>query len=349
MRFRDITGHTALCNHLTESVDAGRISNTQLFHGPTSDGSLALALAYAQYVNCEHRQHFDTASPDQLRADSCGECPHCKKMQQLVYADLMLVFPNAATASVKNKPYSALFQEEFRDFVLSHDARGTLDDWFQHLSIENKQGIVRELDADDIVNKLSLTAYEGGYKVVVIWMAEKMNQVAANKLLKTLEEPTNDTLLIMVAENTEQMLSTILSRAQQVYIPSLSSGSKWPEAFHKLFVEWMRMLFKLNMATLSEQVDKLAAYNREEQKLFLSFVSEQIRGCFLQTAAGRPVVLSSGDAKFDAAFPAMVTQRNVEKMAQALNDTLYAIERNAAPKIAFMQLSFTLSKLIKQR
>ena len=310
-----------------------------------------MALAYTQYIYCENRQHRDAATdPHGLRADSCGVCPHCKKIEQLQHSDMHLIFPSVTSAeNIKGVKSAADLQEEFRNFVLQRHALGTIDDWYAFLGVTNQQGMVREQDADDIVRTLNLKSYEGSYKTVIIWMAERMNATSANKLLKTLEEPTQKTLLLLVAESTASMLPTILSRTQQIDIPDDGQQTEWPETFSTLFVNWMRMLFKLNMARLSAQVDELAAMGREMQKRFLAYTSEMIRQCMLHTMAGMANGLHTGDAKFDAAFPAMITPRNAEQIYKALNDALYAIERNAAPKITFMQLSFTLSKLIKNR
>lgn len=354
MQFKDIVGQRVLINQLTEIIDSGKVGHAQLFCGATSSGSLALALAYAQYLNCQHPVHYEASGVDahgepMLRADSCGECPSCKKYQSLIHSDLHLIFPTAATSSVKKNVSSECFQEEFRNFLNEHHQKGSLEQWYEELGIENRQGMIRDLDADYIVRTVSMKPYEEAYKVVVVWMAEKMNQVMANKLLKTLEEPVGDALILLVAEDTSKILSTILSRTQLVNVPDGAGGAVWPAEFPSLFVSWMRMLFKLTMSDLSDMVDRLAAMKREQQKQFLLFSMETVRQCFLQTVAGVPCHLHSGDEKFDRAFPAMITMRNVEAMCCAMNDMLYAIERNAAPKIAFMQLSFTLSKLIKKR
>ena len=351
MQFRDIVGQTKLCNHLTESVDAGRIAHASLLCGPTSSGSLAVALAYVQYIYCENRQHHDPATdPHGLRADSCGECPHCRKIAQLQHSDVHLIFPSVtSTETTKGLKSAADLQEEFRQFVMQHHALGTLDEWYTFLGVTNQQGQMREQDANNIVRILTLKSYEGNYKTVVIWMAEKMNAVTANKLLKTLEEPSDKTLLILVAENTSTILPTILSRTQQIDIVDGTQRTEWPETFPSLFVTWMRLLFKLNMYNLSNLVNELAVMGREMQKRFLAYTSEMVRQCMLHSMAGMANSLNTGDAKFDAAFPAMITPRNAEQIYKALSDATYAIERNAAPKITFMQLSFTLSKLIKNR
>ncbi len=358
MKFEDIKGQYVLANRLTEIIDSGRIGHAQLFEGKNEDGALAMALAYVQYLNCQNKKHYREGEHHGLRADSCGDCPSCKKIEQLMHTDLHFVFPNAVTPKVKSSSVSSDdFQEEFRDFVLSTKAKGSMGDWFRHLGIENKQGMIRERDADSLTKKLALCSYEGGYKIVLMWMAELMNSTAANKLLKILEEPLDKTLLLLVSERSEGMLATILSRVQRVVVKpetddsaqSLSLKAQVCTAEERqLFVDWLRMLFKLKMTSLSEHVDKLSTMGRERQKIFLGYALEVMRGCFLNSAAGLPVKLESGDEKFDAAFPRMIGAGNIEMIEQSLEEAMYAIERNANPKITFMKLSFNMSRGLKK-
>ncbi len=353
MQFKDIVGQRDVINRLTEAVDNGRVSHAQMVLGATADGSLQLALAYLQYLCCEHRVHHEPAADGQgLRADSCGECPQCKKMASLMHPDLHLFFPNASTPRVSSGSYwSGDFVSEFRDFVADRHGLGTVDEWYAWLGVENKQGVIRELDAAHIVADLGLKSYEGGWKMTLIWMAEKMNTAAANELLKTLEEPSPGTVLMLVAESDERMLATIKSRVQTVRL--LPSGAdRWAaarEQYAPMLVEWLRMLFKLRMHELAAQVDKMASLGREQQKQLLGYTLETMRQCFLHSAAGLPVDLGSGDQKFDAMFPQMVTANNIELINNALGEALMAIERNANAKIALMQLSFNMSKALKKR
>ena len=349
MQFKDIEGQTVISNHLTEIIDSGRVSHAQLFLGDTTQGSLALAIAYAQYLNCENRQHFDPTQHNGLKADSCGVCPSCRKYHQLSHSDLHLYFPSTTTGSVKTNPSSEEFQGEFREFLNNTRQMGTLDEWFNFLEVENKQGMLRDRDAEHIVRTLNLKTYEKGYKVVIIWMAEKMNLTIANKILKNLEEPLPNTLIILVAENSEKMLATILSRTQLVKIPSVNRVPRFSIEFGQQYVTWMRQLFKLNMASLSAWVDGVTASGREQQKQFLLFAQEAIRECFLRSNAGLPQRIDFGDEKFNASFPSMITERNVEGLNNAFDEALFAIERNAYGKIVFMELSFRISKLLKKR
>ena len=338
MQFKDIEGQQDVKKRLAEIIDSGRVSHAQMVLGATADGALQLALAYLQYLCCENRHD----------GDSCGECPSCKKMASLMHPDLHFVFPNAATAKVDKNFWSGDFMPEFREFLLQRNARGTLDEWYAHLGIENKQGMIRESDAAHIVSDLALKSYEGGWKMMVVWMAEKMNPAAANELLKTLEEPTPGTIIMMVCESDERLLPTIRSRVQTITVRGEGAKAKGETdaAFAELLVAWLRLLFKLKMKELSVQ---MAALNREQQKQFLGYTLGVMRDCFLHGAAGLPVDIGSGDQKFDTMFPTMVTVNNVEMIEQALDEAIMAVERNANAKIALMQLSFSMSRALKKR
>ena len=349
MQFKDIVGQRDVINRLTEILDSGRVSHAQLLLGPTADGSLQLALAYLQYLCCTDRKHY---SEGDLRADSCGQCPSCKKIASLMHPDLHLFFPTATTTRVTSTPRCEDFAADFREFVLEKKAKGTLDDWYAWLDVDNKQGMLREADAAAIVQSLSMKAYEGGWKMVVIWMPEKMNATAANELLKTLEEPSEGSIILLAGESDERLLPTIRSRVQTVRIKSLEDDARETEdnaEFAELLVTWLRMLFKLKMKELGAQVDKMAQMGREQQKHFLTYALGVMRSCFLNSAAGLPCTLGSGDQKFDTMFPTMVTVNNIEMIDAAFNDALFAIERNAYGKIALMELSFRLSKALKKR
>ena len=349
MQFKDIVGQTDIANRMTAVMDSGRVSHAQLLLG-AAETTLPLALAYMQYLCCEHRIHHDAPDSHGLRADSCGECPSCKKIASLMHPDLHLVFPTAATARVKEKPSSDDFQADFRDFAAAHPTDATLEAWYEALGIENKQGMIRELDADHLIETLSLKPYEGGWRMVVIWMSDKMNAAFANKLLKTLEEPLPGTLLMLTAENGEALLPTIRSRVQSLTLREESGEWKAnDEEFAPLLVAWLRLLFKLKMKELSEQVDRMASMNREQLRLFLQYTQEVMRRCFLATAAGAECHIGSGDEKFDAQFPRMITTNNIEAIETALDDAFFAIGRNAYAKIALMELSFRMSRALKNR
>lgn len=210
MLFKDILGLDHIKNHLALTADAGRIAHAHLFAGPEGCGKLAMALAFAQYILCAN------SSGENIDGDeSCN-----LKCNSLTHPDLHFAFPVAKTSKVKSHAVSNLFMEEWRQFV-DQQVYGNLFDWYRLIGIERKQGQIGVDEAHDIVKKLSLKSYEGGYKVMIIWMAEYMNTAASNKLLKLIEEPPDKTVIILVAEDESNILQTIRSRCQLLSFPPL--------------------------------------------------------------------------------------------------------------------------------
>lgn len=207
MYFKDIIGQQHLISHLKTSADNGRIPHAQLFVGPEGSGTLATAIAYSRYLLCETNN------------ESC----HIK-FDHLSHPDLHFAFPVATNDKVKRHPVSNLFLDDWRSF-LTQQPYGNLFDWYKLLGVENKQGQIGVDEAQDIVKKLSLKSYEGGYKVMLIWMAEKMNNAAANKLLKLIEEPPEKTVFILVSEQEDLLINTIRSRCQVLHFPALPEGA----------------------------------------------------------------------------------------------------------------------------
>ncbi len=282
MLFSDILGLPHIKNHLTTTADRQRIPHAQLFVGKDGSGILPMAIAYAQYILCKNKNAENLSGNE-----SCN-----LKFKKLSHPDLHFVYPVAVNDKVKSHPVSSNFIEEWRVFVIKNPY-GSLYDWYQHIGIENKQGQIGVDEAKDIVKSLSLKAYEGGYKVMLIWMAEKMNIAASNKLLKLIEEPPNNTLFLLIAEEEEQVIQTIRSRCQILSFPPLAeidivegliknNGCERQEAqriahqangsytkaiqlfennsddqqFEKWFISWIRSAFKAkgNKATILELI-----------------------------------------------------------------------------------------------
>ena len=206
MLFNQIIGQEYIKNHLKVSAENGRIPHAQLFVGKEGSGTLPMAIAYAQFLLCNFSDN----------AEVCGL--KCEKLQ---HPDLHFAFPVTTNEKVKKHPVSNLFLEEWRTFVASQPY-GSLFNWLQHIGVEKKQGIIGVDEAEEIVKKLTLKSYEGGFKVMIIWMAEKMNIAAANKLLKLIEEPPKKTIFLLITENEEQLINTIKSRCQALHFPALS-------------------------------------------------------------------------------------------------------------------------------
>lgn len=213
MKFANIIGQNNIKKHLTQSASSGRIPHAQLFIGPEGSGVLAMAIAYAQYIICKNAGE----------ENSGGNAACNLKFENFQHPDIHYVFPVATNEAVGSKPISDNFYEQWFDF-LKNDIYGNLNDWYVHLDIKNKQGNISVHEASNILKKLSLKSFEGGYKVMIIWMAEKMNTEASNKLLKLLEEPTEKTVFILIAEDEKAILQTILSRCQVLKFNQLTAN-----------------------------------------------------------------------------------------------------------------------------
>ena len=214
MQFSEILGHSHIKKHLIYSADAGRIPHAQLFVGPEGSGVLPMAIAYAQYILCRNSNGENSGG-----SESCN-----LKFNNLSHPDLHFVYPVTTNDKLKKDAVSSLFLEDWRVFV-KEQSYGNLFDWYQMIGVENKQGQIGVEESQEIVKALSLKAFEGGYKVMIMWMAEKMNIAASNKLLKLLEEPPNKTLFILIAEDEGQLLQTIRSRCQVIQFPPLSDDA----------------------------------------------------------------------------------------------------------------------------
>lgn len=204
MKFTDVLGHQHLKNHLIHTADSGRIPHAQLFVASEGAGALALTIAYARYVLCGND---NTAC--NLKMDVYG------------HPDLHFVYPTITTDDVKSKPKSADFLPLWKEF-LNENPYANLFDWYKKLGYLNKQGEIRVEDAQEVLKTLSLKSYEGGYKILIIWQADKMNIATSNKLLKIIEEPPQKTLILLVSENEENILQTITSRCQVLRLGKLS-------------------------------------------------------------------------------------------------------------------------------
>ena len=210
MQFSEILGQEHIKSHLTKSANLGRIPHAQLFVGPEGSGTLPMAIAYAQYLICSN-----------LNGENSGSNEACNlKFQKTSHPDLHFIYPTVSTEEVKTKPKSIDFITEWRHF-LEKNKYGSLFDWYQILGVKNKQGEIRVDDAQEILKLLALKPFEGGYKVMIIWMADKLNIAASNKLLKLLEEPTDKTVFILISENEEDIIQTIRSRCQVLHFNGL--------------------------------------------------------------------------------------------------------------------------------
>lgn len=374
MLFKDIIGQEHIINHLKTSADNGRVPHAQLFIGAEGSGTLATAIAYAQYLLCN-------ANED---ASSCNI-----KCENLAHPDLHFAFPVATNDKVKKHPISNLFLNDWRSFVKDQPYGGMFN-WFQHIGVENKQGQIGVDEAEQIVKSLQLKPFEGGYKIMIIWMAEKMNTAAANKLLKLLEEPPEKTVFILIAEDKEQIINTILSRCQVLNFPILSESDisealvknensfhaeaskiahqaegNYNKALHLLkhdsndivfenwFVLWVRTAFKAKgnaavIQNLIEWSETIAKSGRETQKNFLKYCLQFFRQAMLFNYGAKELVFLQTETKGFSLdkFAPFVHSNNILDIEKEVGDALYHIERNGNAKVILLDLSIKLTRLL---
>ena len=373
MRFQEIIGQKEVKSHLVNTVKEDRISHAQLFLGPEGSGALPLAIAYAQYLFCENKGE----------SDACGECPSCKKVEKLNHPDLHFSFPVHLSKSVRT---SDDLISEWRG-MLDNQTYFGLNDWNGQLGGENKQGVIANDESINIVKKLVLKSFEGGYKVLIIWLPELMNGVAANKLLKIIEEPPNNTLFLLVAESQDKMLATILSRTQLVKIPRLGldevseylrtkeglppdsaqnlahlsegnvakaltlKGNQEETSFNlENFIQWMRLCYQRNIVDTVDWVDGIASSGRETQKQFLQYSLNMFRQCIVgHYSNGNLVVLTPEQDGFLKKFAPFINSKNIVALTENFNEAHYHLERNANPKITFLDLSLKVFALLKRK
>lgn len=378
MLFSQIIGHEDIKKKLIQSVKENRIAHAQLFLGPEGTGKLALAIAYAQYINCTNKREND----------SCGECPSCKKFNALAHPDLHFIFPSTTNKNVKKDPESDLFLTEWREYLTSCDCYASLPNWYNALDIENKQGLINVRDASTIIRKLNLKSYEAEYKVVIIWMAERLNTEASNRLLKLVEEPPEKTLFILVSENQEELLMTIRSRTVLMKIPKLTyndvcealvkkfncnaenahnaavlSNGNWilatnyvdnqdeEKIYFTFFQKWMRYCFKFNAPELIDFIaNDIKFLGREKQKEFLAYGLNLFHNAlFINNGLINNVLLPEDEKAFLRNFAPFISNNNIDLITELFEESIRQIERNGNAQLIFLDDSFKIFNYFKMK
>jgi len=374
MFFKEVIGQTATKERLIQSVHGERVSHAQLFAGPEGSGKLALAIAYAQFVACTNRQ----------ADDSCGECPSCKKFRKLIHPDLHFVFPVIKTPKFK-EPVSDNFLEEWRQMI-GQNPYFNIDQWFDRIGVENAQGLIYSHQSEEIIRKLNLKSYESEYKVMIIWLPEKMHVACANKLLKMIEEPPVKTLFILITENEEDIISTIRSRCQLIIIPPIDPVSlakaigELPEAegmdirnivhlakgnYSKAlellqpdeqtlfnlerFKELMRSSYGRKFTDLFKWVDQVAGIGREKQKNLLNYSLMILRENFIYNLKNRELIfMNEQEEDFSKRFSPFINERNIIELTEVFETAFNHIGMNGNPRIIFTDVAFKITKLIRK-
>lgn len=375
MLFKEIIGSAEIKKQLIDSVNNNRVSHAQLFLGDKGCAKLALAFAYAQFLNCSNR----------LEDDSCGECSSCLKHHNLTHPDLHLIFPVLKVKNIKN-PISDNFANKWREMV-NHNPYLSLNTWIDSFGAENKtgqQGVIYKDEAINIHKKTSLKNYEAKYKIVLIWMPEQMNIEVSNKLLKTLEEPSLGTLFLMVSENTDRILSTVMSRLQTIKITNFSindiveyfgqnkieierakilrnltnadlgeiiqiiNNETEKIEFFETFSDWVRLSYKTDILGISQWVETISLTGRKQQILFLSYGIKIIRECLIYNFANDSLLKTNEkELSFISKFSSFIHEENSILITEKIEETIKSIQRNANAKILFFELSLQMIKFLK--
>jgi DNA polymerase-3 subunit delta' len=373
--FSEIIGQDTLKKRLIKTVSDRRISHAQLFFGPEGAGALPLAIAYAQYISCTGDK----------REDSCGICPSCLKYTKLIHPDLHFLFPVNSTAAKKEDPYCDDFLVEWRTFVLQNPY-GRLNDWYLHIELENKQGLIKEKESDAIAKKLFFKPFESDFKITIIWMAEKMHEVASNKLLKLLEEPPDMTLFILIAENPEYLLTTIRSRCFPVHIPLIDAEDmknilhsrhgldadqastvarlamgNYASAMEFIgeneetglssdtFREFMLAGYEHDIVSGMKMVEALSALTREKQKAFLDYSLRILRENSVKQFQNSDLnYMNRKEEEFSVRFSKFINNSNIVPLTEEFNKAAHDIERNGNSRIILMDLLLKAGSLLRQ-
>lgn len=385
MLFRQIVGQKELIESLIKAVSLGRIPHAQLFWGPEGNEKLALALAYAQYINCANRLYASQgADLGGLSSDSCGQCPSCRKFEKLVHPDLHFFYPNNINGgSVKKDSQSLDYIDLWRETVLKNEAEFSYNEWIERMDIGNRQAIINIRDCGQILQTLSLKSSEARFRVIVIWMIEKLSPTIASTLLKTLEEPEPQTVFLLVSENTDQILPTILSRTQMVKVPRIenadierhlsargveaetahraaeeSSGNlitarlrcshnEIRENFHSSFADWMRLCFRVDMPALVAFSERQSALGRENLKFFFEHCMDEIHACLLMgNHCADRVFADAEEKKFWTNFSKFVTGENIHHYYKIFDDAIFAVGRNAHVPTLITDMSMELCRIL---
>ncbi|MFY9154228.1 MAG: DNA polymerase III subunit delta' [Prolixibacteraceae bacterium] len=374
MFFKEVIGQEGTKQRLIQSVKGERISHAQLFAGPSGTGKLALAIAYAQYVACTNRHEND----------SCGECPSCKKYRKLIHPDLHFVFPVIKTDKFK-EPVSDNYLDEWRTMI-AQNPYFSVEQWFSQIGVENKQGMIYAHQSEEIIRKLNLKSYESEYKVMIIWLPEKMHVACANKLLKMIEEPPVKTLFVLITENEEDIISTIRSRCQLIKVPPIDPGSmekairELPQAegreirnivhlakgnygkavellqpdeqtLYNLenFKELMRLSYGRKFTDLLKWAGQVAGIGREMQKSLLNYFLTSLRENFIYNLKNRELTfMSEAEEDFSKRFSPFINERNIVELTEVFETAFAHIGMNGNPRIIFTDVAFKVVKLIRK-
>lgn len=369
MQFSKVIGQKEIKDHLIQEVNNGKISHAQLFIGQEGYGTLPLALAFVQYLFCKNKQ----------QNDSCGMCDSCVKITDLQHPDVHFSYPTVLSVAKTSKEVFSSWRNKIKE-----DPYFDLNQWINTIDSKGRKPTIGNDESLEIIKSLALKSYEGGYKVMIIWGAEEMNDTSSNKLLKILEEPPAKTLFILISNNQERLLQTILSRTQVLRIPRIDTDelslylrnnfqlnhsnsdsialraegnliearsfvSEHSDVVvdRDLFIELMRVCYKKDVIQMLDWSEKIATENQEKQKVFIQYCLYMFRQSLLKNYTQDILLrVSNEEADFLKNFAKFITGNNIVSFNETFNNAYYYLERNANPKIVFTNVCFNVMRYI---
>ncbi len=376
MLFREIIGQQEVKSRLRNLVNEDRVPHALMLFGPPGTGKRSLAVAMAQYLACADRQEHD----------SCGVCASCVKFSKLVHPDFHQVVPVLTTPKVPSKPITENYLQEWRKAFLENPYLSE-SQWYEAVGAENKQGIINVNESESIIKKLGFKPYESDYRLMMIWLPERMNGPSANKLLKLLEEPPGKTVIMMVSESTERILPTILSRTQLLHVPPIEENllreglmnikggdpdmledavrrgngnfnlalttlrkDEQEHYFFEQFTRLMRLAYSRSIIEINTWVEGIAGSGRERQKQLLDYSLRLLRENFMLHMK-QPALnyMSRKEADFSGKFSPFIHEGNIHGLVESFSLAGNHIESNGNPRIVFMDLSIKVIRLLMQK
>lgn len=375
MQYHQVIGQESLQAQLSELVQQNRLSHALLLLSKEGSGALPLAISFAQYLVCETVASKGGNTP-------CGTCPACHKATQLIHPDIHFSYPTV-TKKTGEKPIATDFIAEWRSFI-QLNPYGNLFDWIEMIkSKENSQGKITSEECNDIIRKLSLKSFESPWKILIMWLPELMGN-EGNKLLKLIEEPPVNTLLMLVSENESQLLPTIVSRCQLIKVPALQTATiekaliernntpaalaaqlaplsegNYREAlqlvqhaeedWQLLVRDWLNAILKTGPVAQTKWVEEISSLGREKQKQFVRYFIHLLEQALHLRIRGSEHLISEKERDFAERLNKIAGIEQQEAMVGELDQAHYQIERNANAKILFHALTIRLYHIIQDK
>ncbi|MEL0008824.1 MAG: DNA polymerase III subunit delta [Flammeovirgaceae bacterium] len=372
MRFSDIPGLEDEKNRLIDSFNSNKVHHAILFSGQKGSANLALSLAFSTFINCEQKSE----------KDSCGTCSSCNKMDKLIHPDVNFVFPVASTPKINKEVISDKFIESWRSSVIEFPYL-SIDDWFEIYGFENKQPNISKDEVRNLIKKLTLKPFESNFKINIIWLPEFLHLSTSNAMLKVLEEPPGNTLFFLVTNNDQKLISTIKSRVQNfkvkrfsdsemkrylsiykdvsenevdqaIYLSDgdLNNAQKYLYTSNSQDLEkvkvWMRACYSQSFGDINSEVEWFNSLSKIKKRTFLTYTLKLMREALVSKIDESLSRISESEMSFVSKFRTTLDSNELEYIITSLDENIRFLDRNANPKILFLDLSIKISDLFRK-